>query len=905
MGTIAKGEITLSPVNDAYTVLLTPSSCSISADFDGSNPNLTNAKGTITVKRGTKIVPFKVLQETYSNAGISANWTPNVVTVMPFAITKLANTILDGYVKFRLVTQDGFGYMTEVQFSFNVVRESTMLDWIKDWEGGKTKIGGTYIMTPKIFIGRKSQYQQYEGVANSLADIDDLTGVYIGPDSASTGIYGYKNSNEIFHINESGGMIGGWSIENGGIQSEDGNLKLLAEGSIEVRNAKQDVVWGIYSNGSAKFAKGNVIFNNDGSAYFAGKISATSGKIGGFSISSEALSTDGIAIDGTNKVIAVYNGPVVVGVSNNLNMQTDYYTTVKRQSGVMMYYNNANDYGLAGYVNAKLAFSVGAENKIAGWNFDETAIYTGVRNNTLTGYTTEGITIGTNGLRGLHFYIDSTGAVSFADGKFTVAKNGDTQISGWSLFANRLSTNYAAIVSDSNLAGLFLSASDIAETATTGLLDTIQKTGGIYLMRDSAQASLSAYGNDGTLFFRLSNTKTNVIAGWNFYGSALYKGTLKDVSGQFTTASGDITIGETGIRGFRWQLNADGSGSVGGGHFSWDKDGNVTLDDSVQLSASSIVSGTLDATNISSDTIISNGNAWALNKDGSGYLANKNIIWDKDGSLKITGTITAGDGKIGPFKIGSDGIYTGDYSKWFSKEKSNFCYLNSSSLLLEQQVGYLKPGDIASIKVGLGRGSDPTTEGDEGSYCASAMYIYRKMHSAYSIYNPAIKVISNNVSGINISARFVGGVQVHGGLMNVGGCLEYPTRFSTNVINLSFGTTILLYNALEATKFGNTLDYSPFFFPTLSALRDQLGITDTSRSFTVIVTLIARKDSKTFVVATQKGTQGDAEAGSIINNNGDKWGSSNPQMGAGDCHIYALCYTPTTGYYVQLVSSQN
>ena len=74
MGTIAKGEITLSPVNDAYTVLLTPSSCSISADFDGSNPNLTNAKGTITVKRGTKIVPFKVRQVVYSSAGISVSW---------------------------------------------------------------------------------------------------------------------------------------------------------------------------------------------------------------------------------------------------------------------------------------------------------------------------------------------------------------------------------------------------------------------------------------------------------------------------------------------------------------------------------------------------------------------------------------------------------------------------------------------------------------------------------------------------------------------------------------------------------------------------------------------------------------------------------------------------------------
>lgn len=646
MTTIAKGMITLVNVNDAYSVTVTPSTCAIKADFDGTNPILDEAYCDMSVVRGNIKVPFTITSHIPSNTGIKYSFSGSEY-VRRMRLTAIPSDVLSGNITMDVATKDE--YVAQVIFQYSVVREATMLDWIKDWEGGKTKIGGTYIMTPKIFIGRKSQYQQYEGVANSLADIDNLTGVYIGPNSASTGIYGYKNSNEIFHINESGGMIGGWSIENGGIQSEDGNLKLLAEGSIEVRNAKQDVVWGIYSNGSAKFAKGNVIFNNDGSAYFAGKISATSGKIGGFSISSEALSTDGIAIDGTNKVIAVYNGPVVVDVSNNLNIQTNYYTTVKRQSGVMMYYNNANDYGLAGYVSAKLAFSVGAENKIAGWNFDETAIYTGVRNNTLTGYTTEGITLGTNGLRGLHFYIDSTGAVSFADGKFTVAQNGDTQISGWSLFANRLSTKYAAIVSDSNLAGLFLSASDIAETATTGLLNTIQKTGGIYLMRDSAQASLSAYGNDGTLFFRLSNTKTNVIAGWNFYGSALYKGTLKDVSGQFTTASGDITIGETGIRGFRWQLNADGSGSIAGGNISWNASGSVSFSSNVTISFSQC-------------------------KDDSGnsvssYLTNIGL----DGIY--TGTIHANEGYIGAWHINSDKQIVSTLS---TNDKTNRIVLDAS-----------------------------------------------------------------------------------------------------------------------------------------------------------------------------------------------------------------------------------
>ena len=49
-----------------------------------------------------------------------------------------------------------------------------MLDWIQDWESNKTTIGSTYILTPKIFVGKKVE---------TAADLEALCGVYIGPDS--------------------------------------------------------------------------------------------------------------------------------------------------------------------------------------------------------------------------------------------------------------------------------------------------------------------------------------------------------------------------------------------------------------------------------------------------------------------------------------------------------------------------------------------------------------------------------------------------------------------------------------------------------------------------------------------------------------------------------------------------
>jgi hypothetical protein len=65
------------------------------------------------------------------------------------------------------------------------------------------------------------------------------------------------------------------------------------------------------------------------------------------------------------------------------------------------------------------------------------------------------------------------------------------------------------------------------------------------------------------------------------------------------------------------------------------------------LRADQIVAGTIDATNIASHTltsgaIISNGNAWALKKDGSGYLANGNISWTPNGYATFVGFLKKG-----------------------------------------------------------------------------------------------------------------------------------------------------------------------------------------------------------------------------------------------------------------------
>ncbi|OFO78498.1 hypothetical protein HMPREF2983_04370 [Prevotella sp. HMSC077E09] len=302
--------------------------------------------------------------------------------------------------------------------------------------------------------------------------------------------------------------------------------------------------------------------------------------------------------------------------------------------------------------------------------------------------------------------------------------------------------------------------------------------------------------------------------------------------------------------------------------------------------------------------------------------ANGNVSMDgfTATNANISGTVTARKGYIGPFSIGNDGLYTGDYNKWWTDEKENFVYLNSSSFLLEQQVGYFAAGDIAHLKVGFGRGSDPTSKGNQDAYCASAMYIYRKMNSGTDLYRPAAKIISDNVINRNVALELQGALRVKGGIIEHGYFMEYTKKGDTNVIDFSFATTFLLKNST-----GKRIQ---FFYPTLSDARKQFGITDNSESFCVPFTILLDKESEQifFSSTCKAATPTTSEEGGRIYGVGtireDKYavGVGNEKlykyyrqneeasdskilMSSCDVKRFALCFTPATGYYCILLSN--
>lgn len=581
MGTIAKSSITLSSISDAYSVSLTPSVCVIHADFDGGNPVLTNAYTLISVYCGEVKVPFTVKSITASHDTIAFRGNKVDDNNYQLLIKGFSNDVLEGYLE---IVVDVNGLITlQSRFMFTVERESTMLDWIQDWQNNKTTIGSTSIITPKLFVGKK-----ITGSHNSLSEVEGLTGVYIGPsENDSCGVYGYKDSVEIFHLDETGGKIGGWDINEGGLFSSNGKLRILSNGSISAINDESDAIWQINSDGSASFAMENVRFYANGDAEFKGSITSSDGKIGGWNISQNQLWNDCVVLDSLQRVIGVSQAKLIYNADTG---ELTTFANIKMGGGVAMYYTSSSNWGLVGYSagtlanNGKQLFSLGSQNFIAGWNFDDTSLYIGIKNNNAQQYTdaSGSLTIGTEGLRGNTWYIDKNGTASFVKGLVSFGQISGI-IAGWTIIDNKFAQNHIALTCATGTAGLYMTSSDegnFIERGPDAMEGFIDSKGGIYMKVKADSADFAAYDTNGSRLFKIKSNGSSYIAGWCFNNTTLYTGT-QATSGYTTT--GNITIGPTGLRGYKWRFENNGSGAIAGGNIEWDENGNVTFADKVSM----------------------------------------------------------------------------------------------------------------------------------------------------------------------------------------------------------------------------------------------------------------------------------------------------------------------------------
>ncbi|MDR1091340.1 MAG: hypothetical protein LBL79_09715 [Prevotella sp.] len=748
---IATDSIILTPVKDGLTISMSPASCSISADFNGGNQNLDKAFTDLELFLGPKQLAFSLSVVEVSDTRIQYTITgANNGLTKRFRLTAVPTDILTGHIKFEFKTS--YNEVTGGAFQFTVVRDVNTLDWIKDWENNKTKIGGDYLITPQLFVGKK---------VTSESQLSVLTGVYIGPEgivpNSSAGIYGYKEGKEIFHINETGGSIGGWDINNGGIQTSDGCLRILSEGSIFAKDSDNTVIWGIYKSGEASFAKGNVKFSQDGSAYFQGKITSAEGSIGGWNITENLLYSDYIVLDSSKHYIGI--SPFDMSTLNSVPDTFNHYDKVLDSGGVAIHYTSANSFGIEGYLaNSKNTFKLGSTNFIAGWNFDNESLYTGAKNNTAKQYTSASgaITIGTGGMRGYGWYIDANGDISFMNGLMTFDSISGTLL-GWKMSSQRLSNSYVAFISEPSSAGLYLSSTDISDVASSSLESTIKNNSGIFLKRSTGCVELTGI-NSGNTIFSLTSSEDSSIAGWKFNNLAIYSGTCK--SSGFTGSSGSVTIGASGIRGYGWRLEPDGGGALAGGNIQWDANGIFTFG-STLANSTTIENGLVLSKNIfvsnSSGEVKAGMSAEGSGETGVRFFAGSTnpalapFRVDENGLLYSTnayikGIIEATSGKIGGFNISGTSLINAGFSN-----DASIIFRNDAHKVFAGIGGNVLPVSTAIRAVARFENNDESDQWDMGKNIAMLV------QASGAKENIAIYMAGGVISGLALKVKQVSG----------------------------------------------------------------------------------------------------------------------------------------------------
>lgn len=118
----------------------------------------------------------------------------------------------------------------------------------------------------------------------------------------------------------------------------------------------------------------------------------------------------------------------------------------------------------------------------------------------------------------------------------------------------------------------------------TGTLNASQITSGtISTQRLDTNALKSTLITAGNIEALTLNVVRGKVGGWTIDADSIYRGSKNNASGSFTGASGAVTLGSNGLRGYKWFLDAAGSGAIAGGNIKWNAAGAVTFDKSVSL----------------------------------------------------------------------------------------------------------------------------------------------------------------------------------------------------------------------------------------------------------------------------------------------------------------------------------
>ena len=464
------------------------------------------------------------------------------------------------------------------------------------------------------------------------------------------------------------GEIGAWKIDSNSIYSgtksidassfsvADGSITLWSSGAISSRYFRLGVDGKIYAT--------NVDIN--------GKITASSGSIGAWSIDSNSI----------------YSG--VKGASNSVFTSSSGSITLWSEGAITSRYFRISTDGIMIASNVDVSGKITASlGSIGGWIVDSNSIYSGIKSLDSNSFTLSdgAITIWSSGAISSRYFrlgvdgriyatnVDISGKIiasSGSVGSWNIDSNSiysgtkaldttsntiaDGSVTFWS--SGSISARYFRLLSDGKI---YASNVDVSGkiSATSGviggwLINELSISGGntiISSLGSITNGTAWSLNSDGSSLFaggkiNFTSSGEGYIGGWVIDTNSIFSGTKALNDASYTTIGNSMTIWSSGaISAFNFRVGTDGKLYATNADIS----GKITASSgSIGLwnISNSLFTGTENnlfgqfTSAIGSITIGSNGirgYKWRFESDGSGSIAGGNIYWDANGLLTISG----------------------------------------------------------------------------------------------------------------------------------------------------------------------------------------------------------------------------------------------------------------------------
>ena len=603
---VARGQATILAQKDAYTISQSVGDYIFTANNNGTIPQAVSFSSIIKVALGDDNLTNFTIGTVTKPAGFSAITVNNTNKTVAFSVAANTSNMADsGLVNIPVIIA---GQTYTITFSYAKAKagisgvDSNILDWVKDWNNGKTVIGSESVITPKIFAGTKNSNDTVTGIAIGRFSLKTVNASGAVVMETINGIYGFKDGYKTFAIDSAGSVLMGKGNQFIRYNPANGKIEFGSEVTLNWTNAIN----------TAKTEAVNT--------------AATTAQTKADAAKNAAIST--AATDATNKVNAIKIGgrnyirnsaftAILTGVSSEgttvsidtATLYSNYRTLKVIQNTACTDPNAASQRTYFNAINGKVctpaSFSMYVKGSVAsvmkirigGTGIRTVNVTTAWQRITLENITpTSAVvlfgfqTVGTYWCA-LPMLVEGSKAADWApapedvDSSVSDAKKAGTDAKAVAdAITNKANTEgWATKLTYIGSTGIFTGTLS-ANTVNAVRINATQITAGTI---DAARINVAALKTSlitaGNIEALTLNVVRGKIGGWSIDADSIFRGTKNNTSAAYTAASGTVTIGSNGIRGFKWRLDATGAGAVAGGNISWDAAGNVTFGSSVVL----------------------------------------------------------------------------------------------------------------------------------------------------------------------------------------------------------------------------------------------------------------------------------------------------------------------------------